>query len=195
MLNRAALRPSALRPRLKAADFQQALGNRPVARSAHFTVHFAAPTVNLVPRAAASRARASACPDELSTGTPPEVVEPVDVCAEGNWPGALVWRLGLVLPKRMARRSVTRSLIKHQARELWRLHAPALLQAGWLTPAQPAGNWVLRLKAPWPKQEFPSAASEPLKLAVQAELQAMLAHLARGVHKSSPRPPRPEGSA
>lgn len=194
MLNRAALRPSALRPRLKAADFQQALGNRPVARSAHFTVHFAAPAVNVVPRAPRTR-HAEA---ELSTGARPEVVEPVDVCAEGVWPGALVWRLGLVLPKKMARRSVTRSLIKHQARELWRLHAPALLQAGWLTPAQPAGNWVLRLKAPWPKQDYPSAASEPLKLAVQAELQAMLNHLGKGVHKPAARSehrPRVEASA
>lgn len=190
MLNRAALRPSALRPRLKAADFQQALGTRPVARSAHFTVHFAAPAVNLVPRAPRS-------PD-LSTGTPGEEVEPVDVCSEGTWPGALVWRLGLVLPKRMARRSVTRSLIKHQARELWRQHAPALLQAGWVTPVQPAGDWVLRLKAPWPKQDYPSAASEPLKLAVQAELQSMLRHLAKGVQtpatRSEPRV-RQEASA
>lgn len=167
-----ALRPTALRPRLNAADFKQALGTRPVARSAHFTVHFAAPAVNLSPRVR------QPSPD-LSTTTAPDTVEPVDVCV-GPWPGALVWRLGLVLPKRMARRSVTRSLIKHQARELWRLHAPHLLQAGWISPERPAGNWVLRLKAPWPKDEFPSAASEPLKLAVQAELQAMLGHLGKG---------------
>ncbi len=180
MLNRAALRPTALRPRLKAADFQQALGVRPVARSAHFTVHFATPAVDLTPRRALDRV-------ELSTGEPLEVVEPVDGCAEGLWPGALVWRLGLVLPKRMARRSVTRSLIKHQARELWRLHAPALQQAGWLSPAQPAGNWVLRLKAPWPKADYPSAASEPLKAAVRDELLAMLAHLVKGKGASKPR--------
>lgn len=82
----------------------------------------------------------------------------------------------MVLPKRMARRSVTRSLIKHQARQLWREHAAALEAAGWLSAERPAGNWVLRLKAPWPVQDFPSAASEPLKQAVRAELQALLAH-------------------
>ena len=100
------------------------------------------------------------------------MVEPVDEVRTHH----RVWRLGLVLPKRMARRSVTRSLIKHQARQLWREHAAALEQAGWLDAERPAGNWVLRLKAPWPVKEFPSAASEPLKQAVRAELQAMLAH-------------------
>lgn len=179
MLNRAALRPTALRPRLNAADFKQALGTRPVARSAHFTVHFAAPPVNLAPRPPRQGVAADDIPADLSTAGSTETVEPVDA-GVAAWPGALVWRLGLVLPKRMARRSVTRSLIKHQARELWRLHAPALIQAGWVHPGQPAGNWVLRLKAPWPKQEFPSAASEPLKQAVRLELQAMLGYLARG---------------
>lgn len=77
-------------------------------------------------------------------------------------------RLGLILPKKLARRSVTRSLIKHQARDLWRQHL-----------ALPHGDWVLRLKAPWPRDQFPSAASEPLKLAVRAELSHMLARLCR----------------
>ncbi|HIV72326.1 MAG TPA: ribonuclease P protein component [Candidatus Aquabacterium excrementipullorum] len=169
MTSRPRLSPLALRPRLCSADFQQALGTRPVARSAHFTVHFAVPSLER--RAPRSTVSALLEPD-LSTGEGHEVVEPVDEVRTHH----RVWRLGLVLPKRMARRSVTRSLIKHQARQLWREHAAALEQAGWLDAERPAGNWVLRLKAPWPVKEFPSAASEPLKQAVRAELQAMLAH-------------------
>lgn len=156
------LSPLALKPRLASADFQQALGTRPVARSAHFTVHFAIPSL--------------VRPGKLSTGPAPEQVEPVDEVRTHH----RVWRLGLVIPKKMARRSVTRSLIKHQARELFRLHAPALEQAGWLSDQRPVCNWVLRLKAPWPKQDWPSAASEPLKQAVRAEILAVLAHCLKG---------------
>lgn len=155
------LSPLALKPRLASADFQQALGTRPVARSAHFTVHFAVPSLDR--------------PRQLSTGPAPEQVEPVDEVRTHH----RVWRLGLVIPKKMARRSVTRSLIKHQARELWRLHAPALEQAGWLHDRCPVGNWVLRLKAPWPKQDWPSAASAPLKQAVRQEILSLLAHCAQ----------------
>ena len=168
------LSPLALKPRLRSADFQQALATRPVARSAHFTVHFAIPSLE--------RRYAKQTVAQLSTGEAPARPEPVDEWRQDQF----VWRLGLVLPKRMARRSVTRSLINHQARELWRLHAPALQAAGWLSATQPVGNWVLRLKAPWPKQDFPSAASEPLKQSVRTELTAMLLHCAKAA--------RPEGA-
>lgn len=169
------LSPLALRPRLQSADFQQALGTRPVARSAHFTVHFAVPSLaRRTPRSG----DAAALPGHLSTGLDAEQIEAVDEVVLHT--PHRVWRLGLVLPKRMARRSVTRSLIKHQARELWREHAPALERAGWLNAQRPVGNWVLRLKAPWPRQDFPSAASAPLKQAVRDELLAMLRHCAQG---------------
>jgi ribonuclease P protein component len=148
-----------------------------VARSAHFSVHFAVPSLERKGRGAAAPGAVSA---DLSTGQAIEVVEPVDdFRAQAADQSPLVWRLGLVVPKKMARRSVTRSLIKHQTRELWRLHAPALQQAGWVSVRQPVGNWVVRLKAPWPKAEFPSAASEPLKQLVRAELLAMLGHLTK----------------
>lgn len=113
------------------------MGTRPVARSPHFSVHFLPPVDKL------STTPALAGQNTLSHG-----------------------RLGLVLPKRMARRAVTRNLIKHQARALW-CEQPCL-----------PGDWVLRLKAPWPKTEFPSAKSLPLKQAVRAELMALLGSLA-----------------
>ena len=156
------LSPLALKPRLASVDFQQALGTRPVARSAHFVVHFAVPSL--------VRTR------HLSTDPVNEEVEPVDeVCTHHR-----VWRLGLVVPKKMARRSVTRSLIKHQARELFRLHAPALEAAGWLHEQRPVGNWVLRLRAPYAKADWPSAASEPLKQSVRQEILSLLAQCEKG---------------
>lgn len=86
------------------------------------------------------------------------------------------WRLGLVLPKRLARRSLTRSLLRHQARESVRRHAPAVAAAGW-GPYSPAEALVLRLRAPFDRQQFPSAASEALTKLVRTELDALWAAL------------------
>lgn len=74
----------------------------------------------------------------------------------GHW-------LGLVVPKRHAKRSVTRSLLKRQMRSLMQQHALALAP----------GLWVLRLKAPFDRQLFGSAASAPLRQAVRSELQTL----------------------
>ena len=177
--------PLALKPRLASADFQQALGTRPVARSAHVSVHFVVPSLaRALPAAntekavqkSATQAESAALQGKLSTAASLMDVEPVDEVRTH----LRVWRLGLVIPKKMARRSVTRSLIKHQARELWRLNAPLLEEAGWLHDLRPVGNWVLRLKAPWLKSDFPSAASEPLKQAVRAEITELLALCRQG---------------
>ncbi len=139
---------------LQAADFQRAMGTRPVARSPHFSVHFLPPV------------------DKLST-TPP--VAGREALSHG--------RLGLVLPKRMARRAVTRNLIKHQARALWCEHLRLHGSRQGDVPGALEGDWVLRLKAPWPVAQFPSAKSEPLKQAVRSELMTLLAGL---VHKKVP---------
>ena len=72
--------------------------------------------------------------------------------------------LGLVVPKRHARRSVTRNLLKRQMRALMQQHAQALAP----------GLWVLRLKAPFDRQQFVSAASQALRQAAHAELDVLL---------------------
>lgn len=161
-------------PSLKAADFQRALGSRPVARSAHFVLH-------VLRREAAALAPSAALLPELSTGEVTEAdalvddfvahptVDPQSGPAQG-------WRLGLVLPKKQARRSVTRSLIRHQAREALRRHVPALLAKGQV--GQDVDGWVLRLRAPFDKQLFPSAASDALKVVVRQELDELWLRLA-----------------
>jgi ribonuclease P protein component len=102
---------------------------------------------------------------ELSTGDapgcPPLVDEPpverTATVPEGQW-------LGLVVPKKHARRAVTRNLIRRAMRA-------ALDQAG---GALPSGLWVLRLKAPFDRKVFTSPASVPLLQAARDELQHLL---------------------
>lgn len=93
-------------------------------------------------------------------------------------PGCSAWRLGLVLPKKQARRSVTRSLIRHQAREALRRHAPAVWAQG--QHGAEVDGWVVRLKTPFDRQLFPSAASDALSAAVRQELDELWSRLARG---------------
>jgi ribonuclease P protein component len=72
--------------------------------------------------------------------------------------------LGLVVPKRHARRAVTRTLIKRQMRAAMAEGAAAL----------PAGLWVLRLKSGFDLRTFPSAASDALRCSARAELRLLI---------------------
>jgi len=175
--------PSSVRaPSLKSSDFQRALGTRPVARTAHFFL-YALPRLSANDQAVPRRAEKSplelgnsSVSAELSTGT--SLVFPSDVDDLGVIGPC---RFGLVLPKKQARRSVTRSLIRHQAREAVRRHAPGLASQDRFGPALDA--WVLRLRAPFDRQLFPSAASSALSAAVRLELDELWGRLA----KDSPR--------
>lgn len=75
--------------------------------------------------------------------------------------------LGVLLPKRWARRAVTRNTIRRQIYEVARLRAP-LQQAA----------LVVRLRTEFSRKVFISATSEPLKQAVRAELMQLLAKVA-----------------
>lgn len=180
-------------PSLNAHDFKRALGTRPVVKTDHFVLHHlphqeapSSPTSALLALDPASTGGAAANEvSKLSTAQVLEEAVPVDDCVDvcgGASPFSRA-RLGLVLPKKLARRSVTRSLLRHQARESVRRHADALAQAGWiLRKADEA--WVLRLRAPFDRQQFPSASSEALKRVVRLELDElwakMCARAARG---------------
>jgi len=160
-------------PSLKAADFQRALGSRPVSRTAHFVLH------TLPLSAAGSDAAAPTAthlPSELSTMQAAAEVTLVDDRVElASDAGLKAWRLGLVLPKKQARRSVTRSLIRHQAREALRRHAPAVQASGRYGPE--VDGWVVRLRAPFDRQQFPSAASDALQAVVRQELDELWSRL------------------
>jgi ribonuclease P protein component len=71
--------------------------------------------------------------------------------------------LGVVVPKRHARRAVTRSLLKRQARAAASRYGAGLS----------FGLWVVRLRAPFDRAQFPSAASTALRIAAGSELKAL----------------------
>jgi ribonuclease P protein component len=89
----------------------------------------------------------------------------LDSVAQESW-----FSLGVVVPKRHAKRSVTRSLLKRQIRLAMLAQAsnnqPLLNTRG--------GLWVVRLRAPFALQKFPSAASNCLRNAVSGELHELL---------------------
>ena len=73
-------------------------------------------------------------------------------------------RFGAVVPKRHARRAVTRNLMKRQMRAA--VHARAHRLA--------SGIWLLRLRAGYDAALYPSAASTALRRAVREELDRLL---------------------
>jgi ribonuclease P protein component len=143
---------------VRSADFQRVLGTPTRARSVHFAVHYLAsvPTRPARPKRLADV--------ELSTGEAPSGGTPVDDLAPNG-----VW-LGTVVPKKHARRSVTRSLLKRQIREAVKRQAPLA-----------RGLWVVRLRSPFDKKTFASAASPALCEVAAHELETVLADAVRRV--------------
>ena len=143
----------------RSADFERVLKTRTHTSSAHFAVHHLSSTPSPLrpPSPTASK-------PELSTGHCSEASQPVD---ESALPGAVWW--GAVVPKRHARRSVTRSLLKRQIRAAVAHHGESL----------PRGLWVVRLRAPFDRSVFPSAASGALKGAAHDELARLLSDAVR----------------
>ena len=74
-----------------------------------------------------------------------------------------------VVPKKHARRSVTRTLLKRQIRA-------AVLGQRWLLSG---GLWVVRLRAPFDPTRFASAASHELQCVARAEIHSLLASAMR----------------
>jgi len=138
------------------ADFERVLATPSRSRSAHFALHHVASGPQLR-SAAAEVARAR----KLSTGTAAYFPQPVDDSPEGIW-------IGCVVPKRHARRAVTRSLLKRQIRGAFCRHAAVL----------PGGLWLVRLRAPFVTTEFVSARSARLAAAAHDELDRLLARAA-----------------
>ena len=192
------LEPSLLGRIVRPADYVRVLATPMRLRSPHFAVHhldgrplplkrpMARPAVDVdAPSAAADALAAGHAPvtaslsTELSTGAGVVTSTGVDD-SQVPGPAALVetpipaggldrW-LGLVVPKRHARRAVTRTLVKRQIRNVAAACAPQL---------EP-GLWVVRQRSPFDPKQFPSAASDALKEAARAELRALFDRAVRG---------------
>ena len=114
-------------------QFQAVLAGKTLARTPHFALHIAVPTV-------------------VSQS------ESDDVGA-ALFPSSGIW-LGAMVPKRWAKRAVTRNAIKRQIYNV---------SAEFESSLQPTAHLV-RLRSAFDRAHFVSATSEALKAAVRAEL-------------------------
>lgn len=148
-----------IRRLLRSVDFERVLRTRTHANTAHFAVHHVSdsPSVPVY-------ARSKSTVRDLSTGK----ADPGQVLVDDSSATAAVW-FGAVVPKRHARRSVTRTLLKRQIRAAMSGQQAALAR----------GLWVVRLRAPFDRTAFPSAASDALKCAARDELEQLFAAAAR----------------
>ena len=146
---------------MRSVDFERVLRTRSRLSSVHFAVHHLAESP-----ARFFKRRAPAYGGELSTGLDMFIGQTVDDLRPAAPAG--VW-LGAVVPKRHARRAVTRSLLKRQIRSVVAAHGASL----------DAGLWVVRLRAPFDRAVFISAASEELRRTARAELDGLLTAAAR----------------
>ena len=133
------------------ADFERVLGSRSRASTLHFAVHHL-PTPEVAPAAVARQPAAR----KLSTISGRIGDLPVD-----DLPDEPSRRLGVVVPKRHARRAVTRSLLKRQIYAAGGRHAASLAR----------GLWIVRLRAPFDRTRFVSATSAALREVARAELE------------------------
>ncbi|WP_119964134.1 ribonuclease P protein component [Simplicispira lacusdiani] len=122
-------------------QFQATMAGETVARTAHFALH----------RLALDAGGAA------PIGSGPGASRPEAPQALFAVPDA--W-LGAMVPKRWARRAVTRNAIKRQ------IYAVASA----LEPKLPQAAHVVRLRATFDRKQYVSASSDPLKQAVRAEL-------------------------
>lgn len=118
------------------AQFQAVLADRTVSRTAHFALHRSALDV---------------------TGPGSDGPQALFVVRE-------LW-VGTVIPKRWARRAVTRNAIR---RQIFSVAQELALQL-------PLAAHVVRLRTAFDRKQFPSATSDALKRAVRAELQQLFA--------------------
>jgi ribonuclease P protein component len=135
-------------------DFERVLRSASRASTEHFAVHHlsAGPGAGAKPVARASGA-------ELSTEASKVGARAVD-----DFHAPAAYRaFGAVVPKRHARRSVTRSLLKRQIYAAADRHLDAM--AG--------GLWIVRLRAPFDRATYCSAASMALRRAARTELDSL----------------------
>ena len=117
-------------------QFQAVMAGSTVSRTAHFALH------------------------RLNLEAGPEASQPQALFAVRTEP----W-VGALLPKRWAKRAVTRNAIKRQIY--------AVSQS--VEPTLPLAAHVVRLRAGFDRTQFVSATSDALKRAVRGELQELFA--------------------
>lgn len=146
--------PSAVQRLKTRSQFQSVLGGDKVGATAHFVLHRCAVThdrASLVGAPLSLEARSGPLPkDDLG--------------------------LGAMVPKRWARRAVTRNAIRRQIYDVGSQFESAL----------PMGAHVVRLRASFDRSTFPSATSKALKSAVREELMKLFSDAAQRMNRYTP---------
>ena len=171
-------------------QFQAAMAGGTVSRTAHFALHRlvlgADGTANAGSAVATSGPGASeAAPAAVvaaasaSSASSSSVLPTAAAAPQGHGasPQALfalpgVW-LGAMVPKRWARRAVTRNTIKRQ------IYTVGATFEQRLALVAPQSAHVVRLRSTFDRKQFVSATSDQLKQAVRAELLQLFGHAAK----------------
>ena len=132
------------------AQFAAVMSGQTVSRTPHFALHRVALQPNLMSKAVDTAA-------VVSVPGAPALNKPL-FAVQDTW-------LGVIVPKRWAKRAVTRNTIKRQ------IYAVSTDSSCHLPPAA----HVVRLRAGFDRAQFISATSDKLKIAVRAELQHLFA--------------------
>lgn len=140
------------------AQFAAVMNGQTVSRTPHFALHRVALQQKAEPKAtpkavAEAALKVSADASQVHSQAHSKTLKPL-FAVQDTW-------LGVVVPKRWAKRAVTRNTIKRQ------IYAVSTASSCHL----PLAAHVVRLRAGFDRSEFISATSDKLKIAVRAELQ------------------------
>lgn len=155
------------------AQFQAVMAAGVCARTPHFVLHR---LVLETTATAAEPATASLSGPDVALTQPASQALFAVVGAPSRQAPAQPW-LGPLVPKRWAKRSVTRHLLRRQ------IYAVAQDFAAQLPPN---GAYVVRLRAAFDPKRFVSASSEPLRQAVRSELQQLFGYAVRKLGGAGP---------
>ncbi|WP_097204871.1 ribonuclease P protein component [Delftia acidovorans] len=145
-------------------QFQAAMAAGTVSRTAHFALH----------RLVLTEQGGAMAPPTGPGSQDPQALFGVGAVRRDAWLGAMV-------PKRWARRSVTRHTIKRQIYAVGSEHETLMLQ----------GAHVVRLRSGFDRRQFVSATSDVLRQAVRAELQQLFAYAAKRLSQPATELPQP----
>jgi ribonuclease P protein component len=135
------------------AQFAAVMNGQTVSRTPHFALHRVALQPNSEP---SSAPKAAVNSQEMASEAGRQDLSKPLFAVQDTW-------LGVIVPKRWAKRAVTRNTIKRQ------IYAVSTASGCSL----PVAAHVVRLRAGFDRAEFISATSDKLKIAVRAELQQL----------------------
>jgi ribonuclease P protein component len=140
-----------------------------VARSTHFVVHHQAQ-----PASSPTRQLPAQVVQGFSTELNPQNPQTVD---NSDVTVGAMGVLGVMVPKRHAKRAVTRNLIKRLVHSVWRAQAQPQHGVAGLRGPHLQGTWLVRLRQPIHRNNFPSASSDALRNTLHAELLGLLTQM------------------